>query len=70
MTNKSIEVKEKIISTQKAQANISQIISEVASGGVFYKVLRYSEPKVAIINLDDLEHGKSFICQFCLKHKK
>ncbi|TSC92793.1 MAG: hypothetical protein CEN89_495 [Candidatus Berkelbacteria bacterium Licking1014_7] len=63
--SKNLPIKEEIVSTYFCQSNISQIIKKVEKGGVFYKVLRYSQPKVAIINLTDLEQGKSFICQFC-----
>jgi hypothetical protein len=68
MPNRSIQ--EEIISTHFCQSHISQIVKRVTKGGVFYKVLRYSEPKVAIVNLKDLEQGKSFICQFCRGNKK
>lgn len=71
MTKKSAKpIKEEIISTHHCQSNISQIIKKVAQGGIFYKVLRYSQPKVAIVNLKDLEQGQSFICRFCQKDEK
>lgn len=59
------KIKEKFINVNQLQDKLAQVIAEVENGEAYYKVVRYSEPKVAIIRLKDLEEGKSFICRGC-----
>lgn len=59
------KIKEKKITVHALQDQISGIIREVEKGGIYYKVQRYKQPAVALINLNDLFPLQSFICQSC-----